>query len=527
MKRIRVHFLLFLLAVSCGQHSPAETEQPDEYLLPDDVSHEMIVLGRKLDDPYTVSNVEKAIKSVYPTKADQISLEPTDIYIRFLPKNEEQYERLMETGLLFYDHPIDYQILKEGDYYHDPDLAEDKITWQYTVMPSHYVCPFGITYEVLDECYIPGNEVGTKAGDIDWEAVEQEAFRLTGNAALLDAETRGEDAGKPSGRVTVVDARRDGGGAEGVAGVKVSCNTFVKFATAYTDADGYYHIERSFSSTLRYRLVFQNEKGFGIGLDKVLVPASSSALGKASPEGLDVEIDSSSDRKMFCRAVVNNAAWDYFERCSEESEKLSLPPANTRLWLFQFLNASSAVMLQHGVMVDDTKIGELLGDFKSVVKMFLPDITLGLSAAEDYSDIYALTVHELAHASHFSQVGKSYWNYYISHILSSFLSSGGRMYGTGSEEWAGYCEVGEMWAYYMQNLLYEQRYGEGAAVFGTNHWFYPHVFLYLDERGVGRSMIAKALTPEVTSRELLLEKLEALYPEYGMLIGQAFERYSK
>lgn len=518
--------MLILLAVSCGGHGAAEIEVPDEYLLPDEVSHDMIVLGRKLEDPYTVANVGEALKSVYPTKAGSVSLEPTDIYIRFLPESEAQYDRLLQTGLLFYDHPIDYEIIREGDYYHDPEVPSDHITWQYTVMPVNYSRPIGIKYEILDECYIPGGDQDTKAGEgIDWDAVEAEAFRLTGNSEMLAPAVRGQESGRPSGRVTVVDARRDGA-EEGVAGIKVSCNAFVKFSTAYTDADGYYQIGRQFSSKLRYRLVFQNEKGFGIGLDKILVPASTSALGKGSPQGMDVRIDSSSDRKLFSRVVVNNTAWHYYDDCAKETGKMTAPPSDTRFWLFQHINASSTMMLKHGVLVDNTKIGELLGDFKGVVKLFLPDITLGLSEADDYSDIYALTVHELAHASHFAQVGKEYWNHYMAHIASSWVASGGVMYGSGSEEWAGYCEIGEMWAYYMQNQLYGDRYGDDSRVFGTTFWFYPQVFLYLDARGVGRSLISKALTPDVTSRELLLEKLQSLYPEYGALVNQAFERYA-
>ena len=182
-------------------------------------------------------------------------------------------------------------------------------------------------------------------------------------------------------------------------------------------------------------------------------------------------------------------------------------------------------MLQQGVLIDDTAIGNFLGDFRKTVKMFLPDITLGVKDIEDYSTLYAGTVHELAHASHFAQVGKEYWNEYISYVLRSFAESGGRMYGLGAGEGSGHCEVGEMWGYYVQNRMYKERYGDDAHTFGTSYWFRPHVLLYLDERGINRSGIFKALQPEVTDKKLLQDKLRSLYPEYGTIIGQAFERY--
>ena len=74
-------------------------------------------------------------------------------------------------------------------------------------------------------------------------------------------------------------------------------------------------------------------------------------------------------------------------------------------------------------------------------------------------------------------------------------------------------------------LGFAVRYGEDNHTFGTSYWFRPHVLLYLDERGLDRSGIFKALQPEVTSRKLLQDKLSSLYPEYGTIIGQAFDRY--
>ena len=515
---------LLLPAALCACSVPEDGDAPGGARA-DAVPHDMIVLGGKLDDPYTVSNVETALSSLYPSKAGRQGLKPTDIYVRFLPKDEAEYDSLVEAGMHLTDHPLDYEILREGDYYHDPELDEDEITWQYAVLRADTEIPKGIRCEVLDECYIADNDVATRADGIDWAAVEREAFRITGNAGMLEPAVRGGTGSAcPSGRLCIVDPRH-GSAEEGIAGVKVSCNTFVKFAHAYTDQEGYYSMSREFSSELRYRIVFQNEKGFGIGLNKILVPASSSTLGKAGPEGVSITVDKDSDRRLFTRSAVNNAAWDYFESCSERDRKILPPPANTRIWLFQYLDVCSTPMLQQGVLVDDTKIGEFLGEFKTVAKMFLPDITLGVRDVEEYSTIYAGTVHELAHASHFSQVGKDFWNKYIAYVLRSFVESGGKMYGVGSGEGSGHCEVGEMWGYYMQNRLYKERYGEDKATFGTSYWFHPHVLLYLDERGLDRSSIFKALQPEVADRDAFQDKLESLYPEYGAIIGQAFDRY--
>ena len=491
------------------------------------VSHDMIILGDKLEDPYSLSNVEAALTKVYPSKAGRVIVDATDLYVRFLPVSEREYNTLTDLGLNLTDHPLDYEILQDGDYYHDPSLPDNAITWQYAVVSPDFHFPTYIRYEILDECYIPDNGAATRADDgIDWDEVEREAFRLTGHSDMLLPEVKGESGAlAPKGTILIKDDRLNEGEACGLAGVKVMCNTFVKFASAYTDAGGEYEMDMTFSTDIRYRIVFQNVKGFAIGLNKILVPASTSTLGKGSPEGVSITIDKDSDRKLFARSAANNAAYEYFERCEEEGQEIPTPPANTRLWLFQPMESSACLMLQQGVLIDDTFIGKFLGDYGELVKMFLPDVVIGIKELYEYSSIYAQVVHELAHASHYSQAGNEYWNKYADYIAKSFIKSGGRMYGTGAEDNSGYCEVGEMWAYYVQNRLYKERYGEDKSTFGTSYWFKPHILLYLDERGLGRSAICKALKPEVNSRQTLHSSLENLYPDYGTIINQAFERY--
>lgn len=489
--------------------------------------HGMIVLGDRLEDPYSVEHMSQALAALYPTKADRVVLPATDLYVRFLPVDRQEYDALTELGLPLLDHPVDYEILREGDYYHDPSLPEDRITWQYAVVPKDFSFPAGIRYEILEQCYIPQEEDPTKAGDgVDWAAVEREAFRLTGNGTRLAERggTRAGDSGTPAGRITIEDAAL--GSVEGVRGVRVSCNSFVKFAHAYTDEDGCYRMTRSFSSRPRYRLVFRNSAGFSLGFNLLLVSESVSTLGKNDADGLDVGITQASDRALFSRCVVNNAGYDYYKRCRTESPAVKTPPANLRLWLFQRLEASSALMLQQGVLVDESKLADFLGEFTFLVKLFLPDITLGLKGRESYGDIYAEAVHAFAHASHFMLAGKAYWNRYARYLLNSFVSSGFVDYGVGTEEDFGCCEVGETWAYFMQNLIRRERYGEDGTAYGLGHWFHPQIFLQLEERGLSCGHLFSVLSSEVTDREMLQKKLISYYPEHKSTINQVFARYN-
>lgn len=489
------------------------------------LSHGMMELGSQLDDPYSVKNITKALASLYPTKAGLAQLNPTNLYVRFLPLSEEDYYQLEQTGVDLFDHPLDFEIVKDGDWYHDPGIPEDDITWQYAVVSTDYVAPEDIRYEVLDHVYIPENDL-TKADGIDWEAVEEEAFRITGNGDMLASVTKGAKKHKPSGTVTIIDSERPGDGPIGVKGVKVSCNVFVRVDNAYTDADGVYKMDKSFSSNPHFRLIFRNRKGFSIGFNMVLTNASTSTLGTHSPKGVDVQITQNSDRMLFARCVVNNTAFEYYEDCNSRGSTMACPPSNTRIWIFPHIEASSAVMMQQGATLKGTFFEDLLGEYRILVQLFAPDITLGISGKETYGEIAREAVHELAHASHFQQVGLSYWNSYVEFILKTFISSGGVTYGAGNEEGHGFCEVGEMWAYYYENRWWQERYPNIQFEAASSYWFRPVIFMELDKLGIDRYMLFSALTAEVSSRDALKRRLIDLYPSFKGEINRLFTLYN-
>ncbi len=292
-----------------------------------------------------------------------------------------------------------------------------------------------------------------------------------------------------------------------------------------TDRDGYYRMEKNFTSDLRYRIIFKNEKGFSIGFNMILVPASVSTLGRSGPEGIDMTVTKDSDDKLFRRAVVNNAAYDYISRCSPDDMGITPPPADLRIWIFNSLGSSSAVMMHHGTILQSDKINEFLGKASQILTCFFPDVTIGTQYSFDYKGIYSNTCHELAHASHFAQVGIDYWNSYIRYIVESFIKTGGMTYGEGMGDGAGYCEVGEMWAYYLESKMYHERYGGRFPTFGTSYWFNPQIFRYLDERGLGADDIFSVLDDDVASKEELKNGLISSFPKDRVMIEQVFSRY--
>ncbi len=125
------------------------------------IMHEgMVKLGAKLNNPYTVQNMQEAYKEFIADspeyKNDDLSIETSHYYIRFQPKNSLEIQELEEKNkdLEFFYYPLDYEILEGGTFYHDPTLADNEFTWMYTVIEKRHPIP-DIKHEVLAELYIP------------------------------------------------------------------------------------------------------------------------------------------------------------------------------------------------------------------------------------------------------------------------------------------------------------------------------------------------------------------------------------
>ena len=192
MEKCPVFFMALLAALACSR---LESDDPYASLgltYGKNLSHDEICLGGKLENPYKTINIQKACESLYPTRA-RVPVETTDLYVRFLPADDEEFAALEALGLDLVDHPVDYEIIRDGDWYHDPTLPEEAITWQYSLVPKDFDFP-DIRYEILDECYLHEHAASTKAAEgVDWAEVERRAYEVSGNASLLAPRTRSRE----------------------------------------------------------------------------------------------------------------------------------------------------------------------------------------------------------------------------------------------------------------------------------------------------------------------------------------------
>ena len=83
-----------------------------------------------------------------------------------------------------------------------------------------------------------------------------------------------------------------------------------------------------------------------------------------------------------------------------------------------------------------------------------------------------------------------------------------------------------MWAYYLENMLYKERYGVNPQ-HGRSNWFHPEILTALEDGGVTRAQIFASLKPSVTSAEAFKDELIYVCPSKKSLIINTFKKYLK
>ena len=473
-----------------------------------------IILGKKLNNPYSLKNMQAAYDSLcmasgVATRSVDM-LQPTHLYVRFLPKDSVDINRLDKENLDLFCYPLDYDVEQWGDYYHDPSIPEDQPTWQYTRVPVGYDFP-DVQYEILDTCFIPEDEdeVETRmAGNaFSLGELEDAAYEHSGNGDMLvKDELRAKHS--PCGTFTVYNDST--GRYEGVAGIAVRMGKFVKWFHVYTDRDGYYFTKSTFRTDPHYWIYFDNKKGFKIGSWSVFANARLCAMGKHSNKGYSHAFEKGSE--MWAHCAVNNAAYYMYENFA------SYIPSDMRLWVIDKTGTGCAAMLGHGTAfkykagvvlaallapsIVDAGLNTAAGSVPPVLNplattgsttisavvaptmaaivaplvpalaLLSPDIIVG-SKSRSYYGLFETTCHELSHSMHFKRVTKVFWNHYIDGIVECYQKTG-EPYGLSpndSPNFSGIIGVGETWGYAMGYYMLNKRYGTKQDP--TYKWFNP------------------------------------------------------
>jgi hypothetical protein len=448
------------------------------------------VLGKKLENPYSVSNMKRALEILREsnpngrTLGDDIEIQTTDYYVRFFARTDEELEHLEADSLHLYDYPLDHEIDSLGDYYIDPDLNPEEGKWYYTSVPVDYQFP-DIEHEVLEELFLIEEDTtefsNGRIASMDFlHQLEDEALKLTDNWEEPLNEDNQPNARRkkrnPVGYVRVWDTSRNR--LVGVEGVKVRTRRWFSYGRAWTNSSGYYRINRAYRRSVHYKVFFENSSGFKIWASTIALWKAGHHVGKHNRNGYDINIYTNSRAWRF--ATVNNAVVKYRRFCAQLG--VGLPASNLRIAALDKTGASGAPMLRRtwGVfgftsksalksfLWKANKISLSLNAIATMIKFALPDIIIKAGSRNTQS-VYDVTFHELAHASHHKKAGNNYWVKYINYIITYGA------YGVGTGNNAGIYGIGEMWGNYFGTECLNREYGRN---FWTNarrneNWFNP------------------------------------------------------
>ena len=445
------------------------------------------ILGKKLKNPYTVSNMRKAARKVQQDRAKgHILIDTADdnaqiiatsaavpvshLYLKFKPKSEQELDILLsDSNLILYEYPLDQEIENLGNYYRDPDIPDDQPTPQYCSVPVDYALPSGVEYEILDSLFIPEEVYEAEWHDEALTSTDTLVDRLVGHALIAAGHVDTTNASnkriclwncfpkwRPKGRIRVWDpdktrreryisdyreeervrrfceSAEEGGDpneceverytvriaiyswrdAPGdwvpVEGVRVGARRWFTTRKGTTDKDGYYRCDGEFERSANYSFEWKRAD-FSVGYTKGNPDRGLFNLGKyRGPKktgdwSVDIgETHSDGTRnRQHTYSIVFKAAHHYYYK---NILGLRRPPSNQRVKIAVYTGTNS----------------DANGDHRAWARIsnLLPRLRVWRNG-RGFRGIFATSIHELAHASHW-ELRKRWWSGTASKVKESW-----------------------------------------------------------------------------------------------------------
>jgi hypothetical protein len=375
----------------------------------------LLKLGTKLENPYSVTNMKKALEIVksqistskFAKSQADFEIETSHLYVKIEPKTEQEEALLKKDSTqILSDYPLDYEfspeVLKEVG---TNDVK--KISTYYVAVPTNYVFPAGIKTEVLEELYIPEQdpyfENISETGRISKSSIASKedllgnlliaSYTLTNNKKQLgiDDQATSKTAwwifGKrwrPSGRITMYDnsLNRE----VPVEGAQVLIRQWFTVDSGITDGNGYFSTG-TVRGQARYVLQWERQH-YDIRNDWFGQAETSGPYRKDESWNYSVSGDENVQY-----AMIHRAAHHYFYK---DIKDLRRPP----------LYGDMPTRMK--IASIDRVNNDLNGDFSFWRGLggVLP--TMRIYKRTFCDEYYGTVIHELAHSSHWKM---AWWTF--------------------------------------------------------------------------------------------------------------------
>lgn len=440
-----------------------------------------VILGNKLNNPYSLSNIQLAYNTLYGSGT---TLVPNHLYVRFKPANSDQLAQLEDNNdLELQDFPMDYEVLQDGDYYQNPNLGTEDIPWLYTVVPVGYSLPPGIQSEIIESIYIPNdNLILEELAESMAAGATYQTISASDNSVIIertdipgispanifpcDPENCGGGGGggepapnpnKPKGQILVQDVLRNAN-TNVITNVplrqaRIVAKRWFKIDRINTDNDGNFLSSKKFNNKVKVIVKTKNDyasvrKIRGIRLWQILFPVkkrigvfNKTAMASITHIFTKPNPTSAHDKELpyWAAATTHNSVVEFRQYAAEMG--VGLPPNKLKIivsnWgggfratgatpMFNKCNGNMSIEYAGAFLAQSTLlnvvggIATLVNTLKNQVDMMINYLAMNA----DYTNLLtsdwlkSLAYHELGHAAHYNKAGCDFWTQYRGAIVN-------------------------------------------------------------------------------------------------------------
>lgn len=479
---------LSLAVTSCQKNEDAPQELPSEnqpaQTLPN--KENQLILGKKLENPYSLANMQKARETLLQQNDSGIKLSAfatplnaTHYYVVFLPENDAHIKTLSELvsskKFVTREHPMDYEVLQHGSEYRDTRTKDPKYPVLYASIPVNETMP-NVPYEKLEDLYLP-DEKNDPEEVLELSALylveqkeENDAPNMPKTAAMRTATLPKPQAlfgifnksYYPQGRVHIETDT----GTEPLRNAKIQIYNWFFDAYCKTDNNGFFRCSERFRREMGVYLTFDDDVTIRSSWNEIIGIRISDKIGNIDRGEHTFNIHKS-DSHIWRKAMTHNAIQKFNEYI--KSAGISQRATNLNIWVSEGGQQGAAPMFNRYYW--EVTTNTLFANwFKWLSPISLPlTSVLGITNRHQMPDVYlefsgtdhrrneSLVFHELAHTIHALQAGGSFWGDFVRRTTDNIIATGfDYPYGNGTEpsEWSGQnIALCEGWANFLEHAI--------------------------------------------------------------------------
>lgn len=396
MMDIKIFFYLLLIIFFIGC-------KKDEKISFNNTENGDFVVKGEYKDPFSLQYMQQALEQLkFENKIPNnlnIQVRPTHLYVEFIPKTWDEYDLLVlnDRNLLLFDYPLNQEVQVDNDYF-PTEFEIQSITSKFACIKSDYPFRNDIEYKILGERYFPDIDSLFPNVENRLEIIKllEERAELIANPHLINLENGDGNLlnnWNPNGTIMVTDDEVAAIEQSSVPlrGVQVRVRRWTKIRTALTNENGFFSISTKFNRPVNYAIFYQR-KDFDIRSGKF---GQAWYNGPKKSGSWDLLIDNNPQRYY---SHIFQAANDYWY-AYVMNFNIGLPPQNS------FWRPAIKIGAINGTRTNGSGVTHvstrLFGIFTQINIYSLNWPT---------STIYATTIHEIGHASHWWQNSFAYNN---------------------------------------------------------------------------------------------------------------------